>query len=475
MYFAMGVLTTGLLALTVVPAIWRRAARLTRARVEAAVPMSLAEIQADKDQLRAEFAIGTRRLELNVGKLEKKASERVVELQRQREEVARLTGEQAARSELIKGLEGRIAILGNEFKGTDERLVAANAELQNRETTLAERARQLSALKSDLTAAMQLTEEQQLELIARQTEIGNLKDRVASAKAAEAALAAARDALAAAVAEEKGRTGLERSRAESLEARLAALESERLDRLATLEKRATEIHELETELGAERSRRDTLAVDIMRLMAERDTRLAEISEKGREISGLRGELVDAGAKRREIEDKLATTESALAEARGEIANFAMRSEVDSIAEGDNIRKAIAATEAEKHALETRLAALEEEFAALRAENAELRRVAGAEWENERIENARLRDRLADIAGNIVKLTQGVANGQVAVPELHAEDGNGIERRRLPPAPPRPVPAQVVAESTESPPPPRPVEGKTLAERIRALQHSTARH
>ena len=48
------------------PAVWRRAVRLTKKRIEAATPMTMAEFRADKDQLRAEFALSTRRLEMNV-------------------------------------------------------------------------------------------------------------------------------------------------------------------------------------------------------------------------------------------------------------------------------------------------------------------------------------------------------------------------------------------------------------------------
>jgi hypothetical protein len=47
MYFTLGLLTAGVLALLVTPAIWRRATRLTRQRIEGSVPMTLAEIQAD--------------------------------------------------------------------------------------------------------------------------------------------------------------------------------------------------------------------------------------------------------------------------------------------------------------------------------------------------------------------------------------------------------------------------------------------
>ena len=72
MYFALGLLTAGLLALMIAPAVWRRAARLTRERIERSVPLTLNEIQADKDQLRAEFAMSTRRLEMTVERLKER-------------------------------------------------------------------------------------------------------------------------------------------------------------------------------------------------------------------------------------------------------------------------------------------------------------------------------------------------------------------------------------------------------------------
>ncbi len=60
MYFVLGLLVSaGLVALTIMPAVWRRAVRLTKKRIEAATPMTMAEFRADKDQLRAEFALST--------------------------------------------------------------------------------------------------------------------------------------------------------------------------------------------------------------------------------------------------------------------------------------------------------------------------------------------------------------------------------------------------------------------------------
>ena len=74
MYFVLGLLAAGLVALALTPAVWRRAHRLARARVESSLPMSLGEVQAEKDQLRASFALSARRLELEVSDLKAKTA-----------------------------------------------------------------------------------------------------------------------------------------------------------------------------------------------------------------------------------------------------------------------------------------------------------------------------------------------------------------------------------------------------------------
>ena len=62
MFFGIGFFVASLLGLVLIPLVHNRAVRLTMKRLEAATPLSMAEIQADKDQLRAEFAMSTRRL-----------------------------------------------------------------------------------------------------------------------------------------------------------------------------------------------------------------------------------------------------------------------------------------------------------------------------------------------------------------------------------------------------------------------------
>ena len=74
MYIGIGFLVAGLLVIGVIPLVHARAVRLTMRRLEALTPMSMAEIQADKDQLRAEFAMSMRRLEMTVEQMKAKTT-----------------------------------------------------------------------------------------------------------------------------------------------------------------------------------------------------------------------------------------------------------------------------------------------------------------------------------------------------------------------------------------------------------------
>ena len=98
LFFTLGFLCAGFLALMIGPAVWRRAVNLTRRRIEASVPLTLNEIHADKDKMRAEFAMSTRRLEMSVKAFKEKAASQVMEITRSREELKRLAEEDSAKN-----------------------------------------------------------------------------------------------------------------------------------------------------------------------------------------------------------------------------------------------------------------------------------------------------------------------------------------------------------------------------------------
>ena len=66
MIFALGFLVSGLLALLVLSAFWRRAMRLSQRRLEMLMPLSMTEVFAERDQLRAQAAVEQRRLERKI-------------------------------------------------------------------------------------------------------------------------------------------------------------------------------------------------------------------------------------------------------------------------------------------------------------------------------------------------------------------------------------------------------------------------
>ena len=107
MYFALGFLAAGLLALMIMPAVWKRAVRLTRMRIEAATPITMAEFRADKDQLRAEFALSTRRLERNVEGLRARLAEQVLDISRRKTELVQAKSERDEKLTIIGELEDR--------------------------------------------------------------------------------------------------------------------------------------------------------------------------------------------------------------------------------------------------------------------------------------------------------------------------------------------------------------------------------
>jgi hypothetical protein len=96
MYLGIGFLFAGLIGMAVMPLVHGRAVRLTIRRLEAALPQSMEEIQADKDLLRAEFALSTRRLEMSVEQLKTKSTSQLAELGRKGDAINRLKVERDA-------------------------------------------------------------------------------------------------------------------------------------------------------------------------------------------------------------------------------------------------------------------------------------------------------------------------------------------------------------------------------------------
>ena len=142
MFGALGFFLGCLLGLMLAPPLWNRAVKLTTRRLEATMPMTLAEIQADKDQIRADFAIQLRKVEVALEKSKEKAARELIEANKRRVEIQKLNGSlEAAKGELHEA-ENANRVLQQTIKrrlpDLDARLKAAKKALSDLETVNAE-------------------------------------------------------------------------------------------------------------------------------------------------------------------------------------------------------------------------------------------------------------------------------------------------------------------------------------------------
>jgi len=154
MYFALGLLVAGLVALIIMPAVWKRAVRLTKRRIEAATPITMAEFRADKDQLRAEFALSTRRLEMNVEALRKRLAEQLGDVNQKRADLGALKAERDKHLEVVRELEAReVELRGRILELEKEGADLAN-RLRKRDRELESRAGEIETLRNSLRGGL---------------------------------------------------------------------------------------------------------------------------------------------------------------------------------------------------------------------------------------------------------------------------------------------------------------------------------
>src|SRR6267142_4295663 len=124
MFVGIGFLVAGLLVIGVIPLVHARAVRLTQRRLEALTPLSMAEIQADKEQLRAEFAMSTRRLEMSVEQMKAKTSSQLAEIGKKSEAVGRLKLELGEKAAALFAIEAKEAQFDEEMGRVQQQLAA---------------------------------------------------------------------------------------------------------------------------------------------------------------------------------------------------------------------------------------------------------------------------------------------------------------------------------------------------------------
>src|SRR5262249_19810268 len=186
-----------LIGLVILPLVHARAVRLTARRLEAAMPVSISEIQADKDQLRAEFAMSTRRLEMSVDQLKAKTTSQLAELGTKTDAVNRLKLELGEKTATIFALEAREKALRDQLQTAEEELNLKTGTLRDAERSLSDRQADLSKLTGEHHEVSTTASGQSVEIVALNTQIDALQEEVTTlergVKETETRLAQARN------------------------------------------------------------------------------------------------------------------------------------------------------------------------------------------------------------------------------------------------------------------------------------------
>jgi DNA repair exonuclease SbcCD ATPase subunit len=415
MYLAIGFLVSMLVGLMIVPLVHNRAVRLTTRRMEAATPLSMAEIQADKDQLRAEFAMSARRLEMNVDQLKHKTTSQLAELGKKTDAINRMKIELGEKNATIFALEARERAVKDQLRATEEEFAAKTQALRTAEAALSDKQADLVRLTTELSDRSQTADTRQVELIAVRAQIETLKHRV---EEAEGEFATTQQRLEQHRGESSTATrelAEARARVENLSQRVTDLDRQLIIQVKEAEMLGNRVTDLENRLSTQG-----------KLLAERDF----------ENNQLRQFKEAAERTVNELRDEIAATHGGNAPAI------------------DKLR-------AEKAAAEEQLRLARDERAKLQRDLNAIQQQAESSWATERMENALLRERINDIAAEVAKLAMTLEGPNSPIESLLAAE----------PAQPARIarPANGSAANDVSGEP-----RGTLAERIRALQSHASR-
>ncbi len=168
MLIALGFLAASLIGVLLAPSLWTRASRLSRKRLEHSLPLTLPEIEAAQDQLKASYALRVRRLETALSSAKQKAAMQLVEnsrLQMQiaalKDDIANLDLKLAERRNAATVLEQTIT---KRFPELETEIAHLKSQLQERSFELQDLASKLSRREEELAGAQRAASSHEEEL-----------------------------------------------------------------------------------------------------------------------------------------------------------------------------------------------------------------------------------------------------------------------------------------------------------------------
>ena len=156
MLVALGFFTAGLIGFLLAPFYGRRSARLAADALRATMPLSSTEIAADKDRLRAKYALTIHKLEQKVDKAGYFAARQRVELNRRDAAISELEGEVQRQTALLEEHENARRVLEQTIA---ERMPKVEFRLSETKSLLTHRDREIAELTHTSERQMNALEE----------------------------------------------------------------------------------------------------------------------------------------------------------------------------------------------------------------------------------------------------------------------------------------------------------------------------
>jgi chromosome segregation ATPase len=417
MIFALGVAAATLIALIFIPAITARADRLARRRAEALFPLSVEELTAEKDHLRAEFAVLQRQIERKAEEAFAVKHQSMEELGRRAVRIEALETGVSERDTVIANLQADLADTRARLATTEDELAGTRASLAGTRDTLAaiENAHrktldELAGTRSELDrtvtalagtrAELALTQDR---LEAREAEFADLDQR-------HSAALSDMDAKRITISDLETRFATQKARGDDFERALG----ERRNELTEERQRLTD---LAKNLLAEQERGLVLEGRIRELETERDAKAADVAAL---TSRLQAKDSDSEALHSSLTERagsLAALKAELEAARVRIAELETAGGTSGAMHSSELRnmsERLETLRSEKSALEGALSTAREERARLAKELKAVRRSAGTTPDEIKAENAELRRLIVDVADRVMQASDtdaGPAGGR----------------------------------------------------------------
>ncbi|MGJ8571151.1 MAG: hypothetical protein ACSHXI_10690 [Hoeflea sp.] len=176
--FTLGFLAAALVALIVAPVIYRRVVSLTERRIRASVPLSAAEIRAEKDMARAAYAAENARLSVDLKHNRDQLTESTARGARLRNELVAIRAEKLNIEKLVEDRDTNIRDLQSQVHERDAQLTTLTGNFNDAARLAEARKREIAARDDQINRLGTEIEELRIDLVTLDTEAENFKSQI---------------------------------------------------------------------------------------------------------------------------------------------------------------------------------------------------------------------------------------------------------------------------------------------------------